>query len=64
MSLRDTFKFYHPYREHMPGHFWVIKDTVRILKFRPNSVLFIKWPENRTDTFEVISLIIIIKYWI
>ena len=25
MSLRDTFKFYHPYREHMPGHFWVIK---------------------------------------
>ena len=43
-------------------HFEWFKDTVRVLKFRPKSVLFLKWPENRTDTFGVVSLIVNIKY--
>ena len=41
-----------------------LKDTVRVLKFWLNSILFLKWSENRTDTLEVLSLLVIIKNWI
>ena len=41
-----------------------LKDTIRILKFWPNSVFSFKWPQNLTDMFLLISLSIIVKHLI
>ena len=39
-------------------------NIVRVLKFWVNSIIYLKWPENRTVTLEVLFLLVIIKYWI
>ena len=40
------------------------KDTVRVLIFWKNSLLFLKWSQNQIDAPKWISLFIFIKYWV